>query len=134
RSRGVVRRRLHRRHRGRRPMTAPVTPHAAETELRRLSHKLEDRTDALAGYLLTAADADVRYKLAHARALLRAEGETVAEREAVAILAVEDELRERKRSEAVADACREAVRSLRAQLSAVQSVNANVRHLAGLDR
>ena len=37
-------------------------------------------------------------------------------------------------TEAVADACREAVRSLGDQLSAVQSVNANVCHLVGLDR
>ena len=45
-----------------------------------------------------------------------------------------DELRERKTTEAVADACRDAVRSLWDQVSAVQSVNANVCHLVGLDR
>ena len=45
-----------------------------------------------------------------------------------------DELRERKTTEAVADACRDAVRSLWDQVSAVQSVNANLRHLVGLDR
>jgi hypothetical protein len=75
----------------------------------------------------------VAYRLAFAKALLDTWGDTVGEREARATLAVEAELRQRKRAEAVADACREAVRSLRDQLSAVQSVNANVRHLAGLD-
>jgi hypothetical protein len=74
----------------------------------------------------------VGYKLAYARAPLRADGDTVSEREAHALLAVADELRG-KATEGVADACREVVRSLRDQLSAVQSVNANVRHLAGLD-
>jgi hypothetical protein len=113
-------------------MSAPVTPAAVEAELRRLAHKLEDRTDALAGLLKTAAEADVEHKLAYAKAILKAEGGTVAEREAAATLAVEAELRDRKASEAVADACREAVRSLRDQLSAVQSVNANVRYHAGL--
>jgi hypothetical protein len=113
-------------------MTTPVTPAQAERELRRLAQKLEERTDALAGFLRDAAAADVSYRLAHARALLRAEGDTVGEREAHALLAVENELRERKATEAVADAAKESVRSLRDQLSAVQSVNANVRHLAGL--
>jgi hypothetical protein len=114
-------------------MTRPVTPAQAEAELRRLAHKLEERTDALAGLLTTAAEADVQYKLAYATALLRAKGDTVAEREAAAILAVETELRERRHTEAIADAAKESVRSLRDQLSAVQSVNRNTRYAAGLD-
>jgi hypothetical protein len=81
------------------------------------------------GLLRDAPAADVAYKLAYAKALLGAEGSTVAEREALATPAVEHELRERKTTEAVADAAKESVRSLRDQLSAVQSVNANVRHL-----
>jgi hypothetical protein len=43
-----------------------------------------------------AAEADVAYRLAYAKALLRAEGGTVAEREAAAILAWADLLRERR--------------------------------------
>ncbi|SRR6266536_5496609 len=115
-------------------MTRPVGPAQIEAELRRLARKLEERTDALAGLLQAAAGADVAYRVAHPKALLHVEGDTVAEREAAATLAVEAELRDRKHTEAVADACREAARSLRDQLSAVQSVNANVRHLTGLDR
>ena len=84
----------------------------------------------MADLLAAAAEADVRYRLAYAKALLRADGDTVGEREAAALLTVADELAERKTTEAVADVCREAVRSLRDQLSAVQSVNANARALA----
>jgi hypothetical protein len=113
-------------------VSAPLTPAQCETEMRRLAHKLEERTDALAGLLEAAAEADVAYKVAFATALLKATGNTVSEREARATLAVEAELRERKHAEAIADACREAVRSLRDQLSAVQSVNANIRFQAGL--
>ena len=72
-------------------MTRLVTPAAAEAELRRVAHKLEERTDALAGLLQAAADADVAYRLEHARVLLAADGSTVAERQAAATLAVADE-------------------------------------------
>jgi hypothetical protein len=113
-------------------VTTPVTPAALEAELQRLSAKLEEKSDELATLLETAAEADVNHKLAYARALLRAEGDTVGAREAEAVLAVADLLRERRISEAVADACRESVRSLRSQLSALQSVNANARAAAGL--
>jgi hypothetical protein len=111
----------------------PVTPVQTEAELRRLARKLEAKTDSLADLLVAAAKEDVNYRISHARALLAADG-TVQERDAIAVLAVADELTNRKITEAVADAARESVRSLRDQLSAVQSVNANVRHLAGLDR
>jgi hypothetical protein len=109
-----------------------LTPTQTENELRRLAHKLEAKSDELAGLLRAAAEADVAYRLAYAKALLRAKGDTVGEREAAATLVVADELTARKVSEAVADACRESVRALRDQLSAVQSVNANVRQAAGL--
>lgn len=102
-----------------------ITPAATEAELRRLAHKLEERTDALAGLLHAAAEADVTYRIAYSKALLAASG-TVAEKEAQATLACEKQLWTRKTAEATADACREAVRSLRDQLSAVQSVNRNV--------
>jgi hypothetical protein len=109
-----------------------LTPAATEAELRRLAKKLEQRTDELAPLLQAAAEADVAYRVEYAKALLVADGKTVGDREAQATLDTEKELWARKTSEATADACREAVRSLRDQLSAVQSVNANVRHAAGL--
>jgi hypothetical protein len=109
-----------------------ITPAAAERELTRLSAKLEEKSDELVTLLEAPAEADVNYKLAHARQLLGATGDTVSEREAEAILACADLLRERRISEAVADACRESVRSLREQLGACRSINANVREQAGL--
>jgi hypothetical protein len=114
-------------------VTSPVTPAQAESELRRLSHKLEARTDSLADLLVAAAKEDVNYRISHAKALLAADG-TVAERDAIAVLAVADELLNRKITEAIADAARESVRSLRDQLSAVQSINANTRYAAGLEQ
>jgi hypothetical protein len=113
-------------------VTRPLTPVDVEGELDRLATKLETKSDELAQLLQRAAEADVNYRLAHAKALLRAEGDTVSEREATATLAVEAELRERKTTEAVAHACLESVRSLRDQLSAVQSINANTRYQTGL--
>jgi hypothetical protein len=66
-------------------MSNPVTPHQVEAELRRLARKLEECTDSLCGFLRDAAEADVSYRLAYAKALLAAEGATVAEREACAV-------------------------------------------------
>ena len=118
-------------------MTATtLTPAQTEAELRRLSKKLENRTDALETLLVDAAKADVTYRVEYAKSLLAVEGKTVGDREARALLDVENDdrhlLTDRKHKEAIADACREAVRSLRDQLSAVQSANANVRFAAGL--
>ena len=106
-----------------------ITADRVVDELRRLTHKLEAETDQLADRLQAAAVADATHKIAYAKALLRAEG-TVAEREARAVLASESELLAKRTSEAAADACREAVRALRDQLSAVQSVAATTRRLA----
>jgi hypothetical protein len=110
-----------------------VTPAQVEAELARLSEKLEEKSDKLATLLESAATADVNYKLGHARQLLRAEGDTVSEREAEAVLACADLLRERRHSEALADAAKESIRSLRTQLDALRSINANVRYSAGLE-
>jgi hypothetical protein len=114
-------------------MTAPVTPAQVEAEMRRVACKLEAKTDDLGGLLQRAAEADVDYRVGFAKSLLAAKGGTVGEPEARATLEVEAELRARKTTEATADACREAVRSLRDQLSALQSMNRNVRYAAGLD-
>lgn len=92
-------------------MTVLVTPAEVEAELRPLARRLEARTDALAGLLRAAAEADVAYRLAYAKALLRAEGDTVSEREALATLATASELTVRKTTEAVADAAKESIRA-----------------------
>jgi hypothetical protein len=111
-----------------------LTPGQTENELQRLSNKLEAKTDHLASLLSEAAEAEVTYKIAYAKALLTSEGKTVAEREAKALISVEDLLMKRKTTEAIASACLESVRSIRDQLAAMQSLNANVRNQAGLSR
>lgn len=97
-----------------------MTP--TEENIARIAHKLEARTDALRGLLHEAAVADVDYRVAYAKALLRANGATVGEREAQATLSCEEALMHRKTTEAVADACKESVRSLRDTLSGAQSL------------
>lgn len=111
-----------------------VTPDTIESEIRRLARKLESRTDDLAELFQAAAAADVAYRVEFARALLTAEGKTAGEREAVATLHCERLLMARRTSEAVADSARESVRSLRDQISAVQSVGAMVRSQMELSR
>lgn len=113
-------------------MSKPLTPTQCEEELRRLSKKLEERTDALAGLLDTAAEAEWKYKVDFATALIRVQGDNAPQRDAKATIECKDQLRSRLHSAAIADACREAVRSLRDQISAVQSANRNVSHQAGL--
>ncbi len=91
------------------------------SEIERLIGLLELRTDEYRVYAVEAAEAEVAYKKAHAIAHLKATG-TVSEREAEATLAADGELLKRRSAEAVRDSCLEAMRSLRAQLSALQTL------------
>lgn len=106
---------------------AQITPDAVEAELRRLSHRLEDKADQLAGLLHSAAEADVAFKVEHAKALLRSRAKTAGQREAEATIDTADLLSAKRCAEAVADACRESVRATRDQLSAVQTIASNMR-------
>lgn len=99
-----------------------------EQEIVRLSNLAEKATTALAKRARSAAEADADYKAAHAKAYLEADG-TVAEREAQAALATQVQYRDRKIAEALFMSAQEAGRSYRAQLSALQSINANLRAL-----
>ncbi len=91
------------------------------SEIERLIGLLELKTDEYRVYAVEAAEAEVDYKKSFALALLRADG-SVAQREAEATLKADEELRKRRAAEAVRDSCLEAMRSLRAQLSAYQSL------------
>lgn len=106
---------------------AQITPQRVVDEIERLSARLESKTDELAGLLNEAGVADVAFKVANAKALLRSRAKTVSEREAEATIEVEDLLLQKRCSEAVADACREAVRATRDQLTAACSVGATLR-------
>lgn len=98
-----------------------------ESEILRLSAKLEHATDDLAALLQTEAGAEVAHKRAMAKAMLEATGSTVSEREAQSILKCVDQLLDRRISEALASAQKELCHSLRAQLSALQTLAANIR-------
>lgn len=100
----------------------PVSPFQVEQQLTRLSACLESKTDELGHLLQTAAEADVKFKVEHSKALLRSRAKTAGQREAEAIVDCADLLMAKRTSEAIADACRESVRSIRDQLSAAQTV------------
>lgn len=97
-----------------------------EAEIIRLSGLAEKVTTALAKRAAECARKDAAYRSAHAHAILKSEG-TVAERDARAALATEDEYLERKLAEASLDAAKEAGRNYRAQLDGLRSINANLR-------
>jgi hypothetical protein len=99
-----------------------------ESEILRLSARAEDITQALAKRAREAAEADVTYKVAHAKALLLAEGPQYV-RDAEATSLTEVEYRERRGTEALLLSAQEAGRNVRAQLDALRSINANHRQL-----
>ncbi len=92
------------------------------SEIERLIGLLELRTDEFRALAVEAAEAEVDFKKAWAIAILKSKEGTVAEREAAATLSSDEELRKRRASEAVRDSCLESMRSLRAELSALQSL------------
>lgn len=91
-------------------------------EIERMISLLEERTDDFRTLAVEAAHNEVAHKRAYAVELLKAREGTVAEREATASLKCSDEYSLRRASEASRDACLEAMRSLRAQLSALQTL------------
>jgi hypothetical protein len=94
----------------------------------RLSEMAEKVTTELARRAVDAAEADRAYKCAFAKALLQSEG-TVAERDAQASIATQDEYRAHRIADARFKAASEAGRNYRAQLDALRSVNVNLRPL-----
>ena len=107
---------------------AVLNPAAVEAELIRFVSLLEKATQETARRGKRAAEAEVAYRVAFAKAILVAEG-TVAERDAHATIVTERELLARRLHEASLDAARDASRNLREQLGALRTVNANLREL-----
>lgn len=101
-----------------------------EDEIRRLSDRLEEATGELQEKAVDSAAALVDYKRDYFKAFLLAEG-SVAVREALAFDQTVDKFAILKAEEALHTSSQEACRSLRAQLSALQSLNANVRSQVG---
>ena len=107
-------------------MTAPIAQVDVEAEILRLSSLAERVTHELAKRARAAAEADVAYKVEHAKALLMAEGPQYV-RDAEATVACEAELTEKRTTEALLLAAQEAGRNYRAQLDSLRSINANIR-------
>jgi hypothetical protein len=111
--------------------TDPVTPAAVETEIMRLSGLLDLATSETAKRAREAAEARVKAKVAYAQAFLTAEGPVEARKASATIQSQDAQL-----AAEIADArllgSQDAARNMRAQLDALRSVNANVRHLAAL--
>jgi len=90
-------------------------------EIERLCALLGERTDEFRKLAVESAHAEVAYKRSYAVEFLRAEG-TGPMREATATVKADEEHAARKNAEAVRHACLESMRSLRAQISALQSL------------
>ena len=118
--------------RGTPTMENVVLPAQVENEIMRLSDLLEKVTTEHAERARHAAETDVAYDLAYARARLQQKDGTVADRDAHATLMCEDALLAKRMAEARYKAAQEAGRNYRAQLDALRSINANVRYQAGL--
>lgn len=104
-------------------------PARVDAEIERLVGLLEAATDEYAKLAREEAEARARRDIGRAKAYFLAEG-TIPEREAAALLAVEEDELAYRRAEALADAQREKLRSLREQLGALRTISANLREVS----
>lgn len=107
---------------------------ALTAEAWRLSQLLDRGVMALRDAAVAYAEAEHKYREAKAMAYLETESGTVAEREAHTYAAVGEHRRDRDLADAARLAALEAVRSRRAQLSALQTLIAGYRSEAELAR
>ena len=112
--------------------SGPLTQGQVEREMSRLIEAADTVAHDVASRAEDAARAEHAWKIAHARALLSADG-PVAVKEARALLVCEDEHLARKIADARLLAAQETSRTIRAQLDALRSVNATVRFATGTD-
>jgi hypothetical protein len=110
------------------PIRKPETPSIDDliAEMTRLSSRLDDAHAELVHRSYEWAKSENKYRLARANSYLASSG-TVAEREARVDKATDTERLEAHTAEALKVAALESVRSVRAQLSACQSVANAVR-------
>ena len=101
-----------------------MNPPEIEKELIRLSETLELRTDDLAKVSEEAARAEHSYKLAESRAMVELAKQklTADVRKALALVGTAEAHEIRLLTAATRDSTQEACRTLRAQLSALQSI------------
>lgn len=107
----------------------PMAQSEVEREIMRLSNVLTTITEDVADSARRQAQGEVNYKLAYAKAMLRADQApgTVAIKEALALDECGDQYQVWRLAEARFKACQESGRNVRAQLDALRSINANVR-------
>ncbi|MEX0666458.1 MAG: hypothetical protein WD598_17020 [Acidimicrobiia bacterium] len=110
--------------------TAPITAVAVETEILRLNGVLDQATEDVARLGEARAHAKMDALLAHARAVATSAGRSSDVREAEALVASEPLQRRYEVADASLRAMKEAAHNCRAQLDALRSVNANVRHMS----
>lgn len=103
-----------------------MTLDEAADEMRRLSVLLDDALAFLKRQTTEFAETEDAYRMARARALLTADG-TVDEKKAQADLATSEQRRAAHLADGMRQAALEAVRSRRAQISALQSLLAGHR-------
>lgn len=106
--------------------TEPLTQVLVENELLRLSAKLENLTDELAGRARIAAESEANHKGLRAQAYLKAEG-TDSKRSAEADVHVHDLYTQRKIDESLYESTKQAILSCRTQLDALRTISANIR-------
>lgn len=108
--------------------TQPLSQMDVEAEILRLSDMAEKVTQTLAKRARAAAEADVAFKLCHAKALLLADGPQYV-RDAEATVKCGTEYHEKRATEALLLAAQEAGRNYRTQLDSLRSINVNLRAL-----
>ena len=112
-------------------------PGSVESAILTLDAELEEVTDAYALAAQQAAEAESTYRLEKAKALLQVDGRNAEEREAKALAykvgeqTIGDLLFLRNARESVAQGYLERMRSVRARLSAQQSLLRNYQEVAG---
>ena len=108
-----------------------ITPHDLSEELTRLCRKLDDAHTDLVQRSTAWAKAESEYRVSKAQAFQQVSKyptkTTAAEREAMVYELIDRQKYERDLTESAKVNALELVRSLRAQLSAVQSISAAVR-------
>ena len=110
-------------------MSEPLTPHQVESKLRAVVNMMEAKAEEYERLSLIAAEAEHAYRLAKAQALVEQDGGTVAERESRALLQVDRERLTAKVSGAERDACKERLRGLHSEVTALVTLSKSVREM-----
>ena len=114
----------------------PLTQAAVEERIVKISDAMELAVEELAKYGDEAAEAEVNYKVGYAQAILQAGMQpgtgrggkmTEGDKDATATVECEDLFRQRIITEAKKEVATEKLRTMRARLSALQTVSANIR-------